>query len=271
MALRPAALALALAAALPAAAQVTTAEEPVTLVRLIEGWRQPDGTHLAALEIRLAPGWHTYWRVPGEAGIPPEFDWSGSRNIASVAYQWPRPEVFETYGLRTFGHSERLVLPMLVTPARASDDIAAELAVSFGVCEQICQPEQAHVAARLAADGPAAGRELIEAALADRPLAPAEAGVAGVTCGLAQAPDGPRLTAEVTFAAPPAPGQVTVLESGRPDVWIGSPESRTEGRKVIASARVEGPAGPVLDRSGLRLTVLDPARAIDIRGCDAPG
>ena len=54
---------------------------------------------MAAVEIRLAPGWHTYWRVPGEAGIPPRFDWSGSQNLAAVAYEWPRPEIIVSYGI----------------------------------------------------------------------------------------------------------------------------------------------------------------------------
>ena len=70
-------------------------------VGTLDGWRQPDGSRLAAVEIRLAPGWHTYWRVPGDAGIPPSFDWSGSSNLASVAYEWPRPEIFDSFGMRT--------------------------------------------------------------------------------------------------------------------------------------------------------------------------
>ena len=73
-----AALALWIAAAPAGAAQgMATAQDAVEGVALIAGWRQADGSRLAGIEIRLAPGWHTYWRAPGSAGIPPTFDWSG--------------------------------------------------------------------------------------------------------------------------------------------------------------------------------------------------
>lgn len=269
-------LALALAAAAgPAAAQLAAtapaaAPEQVARAALIEGWRQPDGTHMAAIEIRLAPGWHTYWRIPGDAGIPPQFDWSGSGNLASVAYEWPRPEVIESYGLTSIGYRDDLVLPVVLSPQRPGEPIAAELALFYGVCLDICLPAEARLSARLAPDGPPVGRAPIEAALADRPLAPAAAGVRRATCGLAQRAEGPVLTAEVTFASEPGPGQVAVIESSRPELWIGLPESRTDGRRLIAEAALASGAPAPLDRHGLRLTVLDARRAVDIRGCDAP-
>src|SRR5690606_14977149 len=55
-------------------------------VRLIEGWQAADGGHVIGIEIDLAPGWYTYWRMPGEAGIAPVLDWSGSSNLASVRH-----------------------------------------------------------------------------------------------------------------------------------------------------------------------------------------
>src|SRR5882724_3543347 len=45
----------------------------------------------AAIEIALEPGFKTYWRMPGDSGVPPLFDWSGSRNLASIAPAWPVP------------------------------------------------------------------------------------------------------------------------------------------------------------------------------------
>ena len=99
------------------------------------------------------------------------------------------------------------------------------------------------------------------------PRAPPRPGVTRVTCTLTPAADGYEIAAEISFAADPGPGQVAVLEAGQPDLWIGAGHSRTQGRSVIARAPVEaaGGAGPVLERSGLRLTVLDPRRAVDIQ------
>ena len=269
----PAALLLSAATALPAAAQsLSGADAAVTEVGLIDGWRQADGSRLAALEIRLAPGWHTYWRTPGSAGIPPSFDWSGSSNLAAVAYEWPRPQVFDALGMQTIVYHGGMVLPVHLTPADPDAPMDLHLALHFGVCADICVPVDRRVDLSLAPDAPAEGRPRIEAALAERARSAGEAGVAAITCALAPAADGYRLTARITFGADPGPGQVAVLEPGQPDLWIGEAESRTDGRTVTASAPIEaaGAGGPILERSALRVTVLDDRRAVDIRGC-TPG
>jgi DsbC/DsbD-like thiol-disulfide interchange protein len=271
------AIAIALsAAAAPAAADPAAADpaaaEGVTGVGIVEGWREPDGSRVAAVEIRLAPGWHTYWRVPGEAGIPPDFDWSGSRNLAAVAYEWPRPQVFDSFGLTTFGYEDRLVLPVRLTPRDPDATLELALALDFGVCADICIPAEADLAATLRPDAPASGRSLIEAALAERAQSAAEAGVAQVTCALGPDAAGGALTAEITFAEAPGPGQRTVIEGGRPDLWVGASRTGTHGRTVIARAALAGVGdGALVERRALRLTVLDDRRAVDIRGCDAPG
>src|ERR1051325_831663 len=63
--------------------------------RLIAGPRRGNGAAAiphAGVEIHLAAGWKTYWRYPGDAGVPPRFDFSGSRNVKSVAVRWPAPQ-----------------------------------------------------------------------------------------------------------------------------------------------------------------------------------
>ena len=183
--------------------------------------------------------------------------------------EWPRPAVFERFGLRSFGFADRLVLPLRLRPRDASAPVDLALAVFFGVCDDICMPASAELAGRIAPDTPEEGRARIEAALADRPRSAGEAGVAAVACGLAPAANGYELTARVTFAADPAPGQLAVIEPGQPDLWIGEAESDTEGRTLTARAPVEaaGAGGPVLERRSLRLTLLDADRAVDLRGC----
>lgn len=241
-------------------------------VRLIEGWQAADGSHVAAVEIRLAPGWHTYWRMPGEAGMPPVLDWSRSRNLASVRHEWPRPIVFESYGTQTIGYAGELILPVVLTPERPGEPVEAALDLIFGVCDEICVPAEARLEAQLAPGRAPRGQERIEAARADRPYTPAEAGVTGVACGLDAGASGPEIVASVTFASDPAPGQVVVLETGDGGLRIGPAESRTRGRTVSARAPVRGGAGgPIVDRSALRLTVIGPNRAVDIRGCIPPG
>jgi DsbC/DsbD-like thiol-disulfide interchange protein len=259
--------------ATPLAAQPAGVTGGAARVSLLDGWQQPDGSRIAGVEISLEPGWHTYWRVPGEAGVPPRFDWSASRNLASVAYEWPRPQVIETYGMQSYVYEGGVVLPVRLTPADPSAPMEVTLDLTFGVCKDICMTEEARLTARLTPDGPAAGRARIEAALADRPQSAAQAGVSSVTCALAPVGGGYELTTEVIFAAALAADQVAVLEAGQPDLWIGTPESRTEGRTTTTRAPIEaaGTAGPLLERDRIRVTLLDERRAVDIRGCEAPG
>ena len=58
----------------------------------------------AGLEIRLMPGWHVYWRSPGDAGIPPSIEWAGSTNLAHAQIAWPAPTRFSVQGLETAGY-----------------------------------------------------------------------------------------------------------------------------------------------------------------------
>ncbi len=267
-------VAISVAAASPGAAEGSSAaQNAVRGVSLIDGWRQPDGSRLAAIEIELAPGWHTYWRAPGSTGIPPAFDWSGSRNLASAAYEWPRPLIFDSFGATAIGYAGTVVLPVRLVPVDPEAPLELSLDLDFGVCADICVAAEAELDERIAPDAPEEGRTRIEAALAERAWDASEAGVTKVTCSLQPAGRGLALTAWITFATAPSPGQVAVLEPGQPDLWIGDAESRTEGRTVTASAPIAGAgtAGPVLERRALRLTVLDDHRAVDIRGCEAPG
>jgi DsbC/DsbD-like thiol-disulfide interchange protein len=241
-------------------------------VSFLPGWRQPDGSRMAALEIRLQPGWHTYWRAPGANGIPPQFDWSGSSNLRAVRIEWPKPIVFDTYGARTIGYRERLVLPILLDPDTPDAPIDLQLGLFFGICKDICIPANARVEYRIAPDTATAGRDSIEAALATRAHSAAEAGVTGASCTIRPDGEGHAVTATVRFAEAPHRAQIAVLEAADPEVWIGEPVAETHGQTVTAAARLEhyGKGGLVLDRNSLRLTLLDDTRAIDIRGCPAP-
>ncbi len=264
------AILLALLAA-PLGAQTAVAPDPVERVALIEGWREPDGRHLAAVEIDLAPGWHTYWRSPGAAGIPPQFDWSNSVNLSRVEYEWPQPIVFDTYGSPTIGYKGALILPVRLTPRDPAQPIDADLVLYFGVCKDICIPAQARIDAVLHADAPPVGEDSIRTALASRAIDARAGGVTGADCRLGQGRKGPQVHARITFDAPLSPGAVTVIEApDRPDLWIGTARTVASGRTLDATARLKQSTsgGVLLARDGLRITVLGGRNAVEILGCD---
>src|ERR1700734_1557664 len=74
----------------------------------------------AGVEIKLDPGWDTYWRDPGDTGVPPTFDFSGSGNVKSATVEWPAPEAFSDGPAGTsIGYVDHVILPLRVTPQDA--------------------------------------------------------------------------------------------------------------------------------------------------------
>ncbi|SIT81568.1 Thiol-disulfide interchange protein, contains DsbC and DsbD domains [Pontibaca methylaminivorans] len=260
-------LALLLTAA-PAAAQ-SAIPDPDRLVRLrvLDGGTTAEGTRMAALELTLAEGWKTYWRSPGEAGIPPRFDWSGSQNLGQVQIHWPTPMVFEQSGYRSFGYADRLVLPVEITPEHADQDVRLAGRMDLGLCSDICIP--GNVSFDQALDAAAPRDPQIVAALADRPSTAREAGVTGASCSMQPTQDGIRLTARIDLPPPSTGSEVAVIEPGVPGVWAGQAETRREGPQLVTSTEFidETGEGLALDRSKIRITVFGGAQAADIRGC----
>ncbi|MDO5604609.1 MAG: protein-disulfide reductase DsbD family protein [Paracoccus sp. (in: a-proteobacteria)] len=225
---------------------------------LLPGWTDDAGNRVSALELVLEPGWKTYWRSPGDAGLPPEFDWQGS-NIGAVDMHWPAPEVIESDGLRTLGYHDRLILPFTVRAQTAGQPVGISAYVTFGLCENVCIP----AALTLAAPGPGTARDpRIEAALAQVP----RAGPRPPACRITEAADGMTVTLSL-----PDPGAETAIEHGAdPRIWVSSPEHSADGYQV--SADFVAPAGKPfpLDPAEIVLTVLGDGGATEYHGCE-PG
>jgi suppressor for copper-sensitivity B len=108
------------------------------------------------LQVQLKPNWKIYWRSPGDAGLPPQLDWSGSSNFGSAKLRWPVPHRFTLFGLDTFGYEGEVVLPLMVQLAKSGEPANLKAKVRYLVCDpQICVPAEATLALSLPA-GPAA-------------------------------------------------------------------------------------------------------------------
>jgi DsbC/DsbD-like thiol-disulfide interchange protein len=240
---------------------------PVLKAELLEGWQTASGTEMAALHLVLAPGWKTYWRAPGEAGIPPRFDWEGSKNLASVAFHWPRPEVFDLNGARTFGYHDDLVLPIEFTPRDKAAPIGVRATVDLGVCDEICVPMSLTLSGDLApGGGPVA---VIRKALANAPEQAAAAGLSAAHCNAEPIRDGMRLTSRLTM---PSIGtdEVAVFELPDQTIWISATDTRRDGAELLATADlVPASAKPfALNRSDIRITVFGGSgRVVELQGC----
>jgi DsbC/DsbD-like thiol-disulfide interchange protein len=95
------------------------------------------------IEIVLDPGWYTYWRNPGEAGVPPVFDFSGSENVADVKVLYPAPERYDDGSSVSLIYRDEVVFPLVVTPVDATRPVTLNLAARYGVCRDVCIPTDA--------------------------------------------------------------------------------------------------------------------------------
>src|SRR6516162_9605603 len=110
-------------------------------VRLIAG--SAAGSVLrAGVEIRLKSGWHTYWRYPGDAGVPPRFDFTGSQNVKAVDVLWPAPQPIPEHDLVTIGYTGDVILPLAVVPENAAKPVKLRLKLDYAVCAALCVPAE---------------------------------------------------------------------------------------------------------------------------------
>jgi DsbC/DsbD-like thiol-disulfide interchange protein len=255
--------------ALIAAPALATTQEDVLQGQLRPGWKLENGGHMAAVELMLAPGWKTYWRSPGDAGIPPSFDWSGSENVKSVRLHWPAPVVFHTNGMQTIGYHDSLILPVEITPENPSEPIRLRVRMELGVCDEICLPAALDLATDLTAPG--APDASIKAALAQRAATAQEAGITGVSCSIDPIKDGLRLTARLGLPDPGLP-EVVAFETADRTVWVAEAVTERQGGELVAMTELVPPNGApfALDRSKVTMTILAATGAVEVKGCPAP-
>ncbi len=241
--------------------------EDLATVTVLPGWRDADGTHVAALRIDLAEGWKTYWRAPGDSGIPPSFSFSGA-DISAVQPHFPVPEVYEDFGIRSIGYENSVVFPLRLTLPEDGSTVSMAGQIEIGVCDEICIPVTLDFSALLPADG--LSDPAIVAALRDRPMTRTEAQVSAVTCMIEPISDGLQLTAQITMA-PKTAEEIVVIEAGDPQVWVSEPSVTRVGDTLQAVVDLVHLSGQpfALDRSAVRITVLGDGQAVDIHGCAA--
>ena len=125
----------------------------------------------AALRLRLAPGWHTYWQNPGDAGVAPELSFDPAGGTAAGPIDWPAPEKVAEGPLTTFAYEGDVLLPVPVTPGAGPTALRAH--ANWLVCKNVCVPEEGDFALDLPAGQPSPSAEtpLFAAASARTPVA----------------------------------------------------------------------------------------------------
>ena len=112
-------------------------------VRLVAGdSKNGDAQLRAGIEIKMQPGWKTYWRYPGDSGVPPQFDFSGSENLKAAEVLYPAPHLFTDETGQSLGYKERVILPLVVSPQQPGKPVRLRLKIDYAVCEKLCVPAE---------------------------------------------------------------------------------------------------------------------------------
>jgi len=113
-------------------------------VRLVAG-KQDGANWSAGIEIRLKAGAHTYWRSPGDSGVPPTFDFAGSANFKSADVKFPAPRRMEEAGMQIFGYEGNVVFPVQITASDPERPVSVAVHFQYAACEKICMPAEARL------------------------------------------------------------------------------------------------------------------------------
>lgn len=234
--------------------------------RIVAGsGKSGDAQLRAGVEIKMQPGWKTYWRYPGDSGVPPHFDFSGSENLKTATVLYPAPHLFTDETGQTLGYKERVIFPVVVSPQQAGKPVRLRLKFDYAVCEKLCVPAEGRAELVLGPGNSAHNSDLSAAeARVPKQVTPAQA---GLTARRINAGSKPQVT--VDLAAPP--GQpVQLFVEGPTPTWalpIPKPAQPNSNGRAQFSFDLDGMPPGVDPKSQVDLTytVVTGDRAVEVK------
>jgi suppressor for copper-sensitivity B len=219
---------------------------------------------LLGLEFRLAPGWDIYWRSPGDAGLPPHVDWSGSRNLAAATFAWPAPRRFSAYGLETIGYQGSVVLPIAARLEHQGEGLSLHAALDYLTCKDICIPYDTVLSLDLPVESAASGgyADLIEHYARE---VPGDGAASGLRLTAARLVSGKTPTLELSLAARDRLTAPDAFIEGPAGLAFGAPHASVaaDGKSALLAIPVSGAAAPDLAGRTLRVTIVDGPLSLD--------
>jgi len=195
-------------------------EDLSSALRLIGGSSTDDAALRAGVEIKLKPGWHTYWRYPGDSGVPPRFSFASSDNVAAVKVLYPAPKAISEVTETTIGYTDDVVFPLRVVPRQKGKPVTLRLKVEYAVCEKMCVPVEAKAELTLPAGSPQTDSALAAAeARVPKPVSTADAGLKAHRVN-----EGPKPLVFVDLAAPSGEAVQIFVEGPTPEWALPVPK-----------------------------------------------
>src|SRR3954447_21437583 len=238
-------------------------------VRLIAGSPPPRMVPFvrAGVQVRLKAGWHTYWRYPGDSGVPPQFDFSGSQNVKDVHVLWPAPERLSEAGAVSIGYAHDLIMPLHVIPQDLGKPVTLKMKLDYAICEKMCVPAAAKAELTLATGPVSQDAALIAAeTLVPKMRALGEGEAFAIRSVRREAgAKGPRVVVDV---AAPSGTSVTLFAEGPTPQWaLPVPEpvdGAPDGIKRFAFALDGAPPGASYEGALVKLTAVGQQGGIEV-------
>src|SRR5665213_4402288 len=233
-------------------------------VRLLAGSRS-GAVLLGGIAFQLQPGWKTYWRTPGDSGVPPRFDFSKSENIEAVTVLWPAPTKFDDgAGGHSMGYHDQTVLPLRIVAKNADKPVTLRAAVNYAVCAKLCIPVEAD--AELPFTSVASTEDSALSAALDTVPKPANIGDPNPLTIRDVKREG-KSTVLVDVAAPPGAGELNLFVEGpTPDWSLPVPnllEHSPPGVKRFSFELDGVPPGTNPEGAALKLTLVGGERSYE--------
>jgi DsbC/DsbD-like thiol-disulfide interchange protein len=235
-------------------------------MRLVAGSPASRSAMRAGIELRLGAGWKTYWRYPGDSGVPPRFDFSKSTNVKSVTVRWPAPHRFTDESGASIGYKGGVLLPLDIVPANPAQPVTLRIALEYAICEKICIPAAGSAALSL---GAASSFEAALAAAQAQVPKPAALGDSAPFAirSIKREPGSPNPRVVVEVAAPDG-APLDLFVEGPTDDWaLPLPEpvaGGAPGRRRY-SFELDGlPPGATATGATLRFTLVSGDKAIEV-------
>jgi DsbC/DsbD-like thiol-disulfide interchange protein len=241
-------------------------------MRLIAGARPsaPGSALRAGIDIRLKPGWHTYWRYPGDAGVPPRFDFAGSQNVKAVEVLWPAPRRLPEAGLDTIGYDRDLILPLRVTPQQEGKPVRLQIKLGYAICEKLCVPAEstAELALARASSPPTAQDAALTAAEARVPRKTALGAAAAFAVAAVRREDGGARPHILVDVAAPAGASVDLFAEGPTAEWAlplpAAVDGAPAGMRRFMLELDGAPPGGKYEGATITLTAVTDGDAIEV-------
>jgi DsbC/DsbD-like thiol-disulfide interchange protein len=237
-------------------------------MRIVSGGTKVEGAQpvlRAGVEIRLAPGWKTYWRYPGDSGVPPHFDFEKSENVTSVQVSWPAPERITDPDGTIIGYRNNVLFPLRIEPKDVGKPVVLRLTLDYAICEKVCIPAQAK--AELTIKGGGTAEPAIAAAEKTVPRAQPLGADTALSVRAAHRDDGKTPARVLVDIAAPAGSPVSVFAEGPSQDWALPVPDKIDGAPAglqrFAFALDGLPPGTTDKGATLRVTAVAGADAIE--------